>query len=522
MRRVRGHRAVAVRRSTPRQRKGSAGEQGGAFDRRGMGADHPRRRPAPCAANLCRADARGGAFAARRPVALHGGSARSRSARDRPPARPPADIRRGGTRAGRRAPAADRETALKLLELTLGIMTAVGGFVDISELVFAAQAGSRFGYALIWVLIISTVGIMVFGEMSGRVAAIAKQPVFNLMRHRLGLKMGLPTLIASLISNLITCAAEVGGVALVLHLLTGAPYMLMAVAATIALIASVWVFPFKWIERVYGLLGLFMIVFAAALVALHPPWAQVGQGAVPHIPAGLSNRELIPYAYFSVAIVSAVMFPYETYFYSSGGIEEKWGPKDLGINRVTTIVGFALGSLLAISLLASSAQLFAPLHIDPQMPGTVAMEAAIPYGRTGLLLALLGMLFAIGGAAVETCLSNAYSLAQFFGWEWGRYETPWAAPSCTITWLAVFALSLLIVLSGIEPVELVDYAIVFSILVLPLTYLPLLLLASDRTYMREHANGVIANTLGWIYYAVIVVAAIVALPLFFLTSGGQK
>ena len=81
------------------------------------------------------------------------------------------------------------------LELTLGIMTAVGGFVDISELVFAAQAGSIFGYALIWVFAFSTIGIMVFGEMSGRVAAIAKQPVFNLMRHRLGLKLGLLTLV---------------------------------------------------------------------------------------------------------------------------------------------------------------------------------------------------------------------------------------------------------------------------------------------------------------------------------------
>ena len=411
---------------------------------------------------------------------------------------------------------------MKILELTLGIMTAVGGFVDISELVFAAQAGSRFGYALIWVFALSTIGIMVFGEMSGRVAAIAKQPVFNLMRHRLGLKMGLITLIASFVSNLITCAAEIGGVALVLHLLTGIGYVPLAVIATAVLIATVWVLPFKWIERAYGLLGLFMLVFAAALIAIHPPWAEVARGAIPHVPSNLGTRDLLSFCYFAVAIVSAVMFPYETYFYSSGGIEEKWGPKDLTINRLTTVVGFALGSLLAISLLANSAQLFGPLKIDPQMPGTVALEAAIPFGSVGLLLALLGMLFAIGGAAVETCLSNAYSLAQFFGWEWGRYEKPWAAPRFTITWLAVFALSLLIVLSGIEPVELVDYAIVFSILVLPLTYLPLLLLASDRTYMREHANGVIANTLGWIYYAVIVVAAIVALPLFFLTSGGQK
>src|SRR5689334_24137962 len=144
-------------------------------------------------------------------------------------------------------------TALNPLELTLGIMTAVGGFVDISELVFAAQAGSIFGYALIWVFAWSTIGIMVFGEMSGRVAAIAKQPVFNLMRHRLGLRLGLLTLIASVISNLITCAAEVGGVALILNYLTGAPYLILAVGLTVALIASIWVIPFEWIERSYGL-----------------------------------------------------------------------------------------------------------------------------------------------------------------------------------------------------------------------------------------------------------------------------
>src|SRR3954462_5858820 len=118
-------------------------------------------------------------------------------------------------------------------------MTAVGGFVDISELVFAAKAGSQFGYALIWVFAFATIGIIVFSEMSGRVAAVAKQPVFNLMRHRLGLKLGLLTLAASVISTLVTCAAEVGGVALILNYLTGAPYFLMAIAMTLLMIVSI-------------------------------------------------------------------------------------------------------------------------------------------------------------------------------------------------------------------------------------------------------------------------------------------
>jgi Mn2+/Fe2+ NRAMP family transporter len=409
---------------------------------------------------------------------------------------------------------------VKVAELALGILTAVGGFVDVSELVFMAQAGSRFGYALIWVVVLATIGIMVFGEMSGRVAAIAKQPVFNLMRHRLGLKLGFVTLIASLISNLICCAAEIGGVALILQLLTGGPYWITAIAATLAFIASIWLLPFKWIERIYGLLGLFMLVFVAALVAIHPPWSAIAEGALPQVPADLSTRDLLAFAYFTVALISAVMFPYETYFYSSGGIEDRWTEKDLGINRLTTIVGFGLGSLLAISLLASSAVLFGPAGISPDMVGTTALQVAVPFGRIGLLLALFGMLFAISGAAIETCLANAYSLCQFCGWRWGRHSPPHDTPRFTLTWLAVFALALLIVLTGIEPIQLAEYAVVASILVLPLTYLPLLLLAGDRTYMRAHANGPLAKILGWGFYAVIVVAALAALPLFLITSGG--
>src|SRR4051812_45833612 len=400
-------------------------------------------------------------------------------------------------------------------------MTAVGGFVDISELVFAAKAGSQFGYALIWVFAFSTIGIIVFSEMSGRVAAVAKQPVFNLMRHRLGLKLGLVTLAASIVSNLITCAAELGGVALVLNYLTGAPYMLMAIATTAVLIVSIWVLPFKWIERVYGMLGLFMLVFAAALIAIHPPWDKIAGGLIPQIPHGLSTKELLTFGYFTVAIISAVMFPYEVYFYSSGGIEEGWSVKDLVTNRVTAILGMGLGSLLAIAILSSSAQLFGPANVDPEIPGTAALEAAIPFGKWGLIIALLGMFFAVAGAAVETCMANAYSIAQFFGWAWGRHKKPWEAPRFTIAWIVLFLLALAIVLTSVDVMVLVEFAILFSILVLPLTYLPLLLLAGDKQYMGGHANGALAKALGWFYFALITLAAIAALPLYILTSGGN-
>jgi Mn2+/Fe2+ NRAMP family transporter len=156
------------------------------------------------------------------------------------------------------------------------------------------------------------------------------------------------------------------------------------------------------------------------------------------------------------------------------------------------------------------------------MLGSVALEAAVPFGSTGLFLALLGMLFALSGAAIETCLANAYSVSQFFGWRWGRHRPPKEAPRFTLCWIAVFAVALALVLIGLQPLQLAEYAVISSILVLPLTYLPLLLLAGDHRFMRRHANGVVSKVLGWGYYALIVAAALAALPLYLLTSGGKS
>lgn len=410
---------------------------------------------------------------------------------------------------------------MKPLELTLGILTAVGGFVDVSELVFVSQAGSRFGYALIWVIVLAVIGIIVFGEMSGRIAAMSRQPMFTVIRHRLGFTLGGITLFGGVLSTLVTCAAEIGGIALTLQLLTGWAYLPLALVATIFFAGSIWLLPFKWIERSYGLLGLVMLVFGAALLAIDPPWHRIAQGLIPTVPTSLPTRDLLAYGYFAVALISAIMFPYELYFYSSGGVEDGWDHKDLSTNRVTSIVGMALGAVMAIVLLCLSAQLLGPRGVSPELVGSVVLQPGLPFGKLGIILGLLGILFAIGGAAIETCLANAYAISQFFGWRWGRHRPPRETPLFTLTWLAIFALALALVCTGIEVTELADYAVVLSIVVLPLSFLPLLLAANDPTFMRDETNGRLANTLGWIFYGVVVIAAVAAVPLYLLTSGGK-
>lgn len=68
----------------------------------------------------------------------------------------------------------------------VGLLTAIGGFVDIGDLVTDSLVGARFGMGLAWVILLGVVGISVFAEMSGRVAAISGRATFDLIRERFG------------------------------------------------------------------------------------------------------------------------------------------------------------------------------------------------------------------------------------------------------------------------------------------------------------------------------------------------
>jgi len=77
-------------------------------------------------------------------------------------------------------------------------------------------------------------------------------------------------------------------------------------------------------------------------------------------------------------------------------------------------------------------------------------------------------------------------------------------------------------LPGVDPVQLTEFAVIFSAVALPFTYVPILLVANDRSYMREYGNGPVANVLGFVYLFVILFIAVAAVPLMVLTNLGQS
>lgn len=316
-----------------------------------------------------------------------------------------------------------------LTAATLGILTAIGGFLDIGDIVTNAVAGSRFGFGLMWVVPVGVVGICLFAEMSGRVAAVSGRSTFEIIRQRLGPGMASGNLLASVFVTVLTLAAEIGGIALALHLASGVGPMLWIPVAAFAVWLILWRVRFSVMENVTGFLGLFLVAFGIAFFVLGPSWGDIaGDVFVPSVPDGEST---VTYWYYAVALFGAAMTPYEVFFFSSGGLEEGWTKRDLPKVRLNVLIGFPLGGLGSLAIAGVAALTFFPVGITVETLAQVVLPVAEAGGTLLLALAIVGVVAATTGAALETALSTGYTIAQFAGWPWGAARKPREAPAST-------------------------------------------------------------------------------------------
>jgi Mn2+/Fe2+ NRAMP family transporter len=407
----------------------------------------------------------------------------------------------------------------RIAAVVIGIITAIGGFLDIGELVALPRAGGDYRFGLLWALLLGTIGAMAYAEMCGRVELVSKRTVFDLIRERLGLRLGLVALAGGLLLNVLTLVAEIAGMAYVLELVTGLGFLWFALPAAAGLLAfEVWG---NWtlLENIPSLLGLAMLVVPFGLLfgTVDVPWGEVGRELVlPSVP----KDDHVLYLTSAIAVLGAALTPYEWYFYSSGGREEGWTVRDMPINRITAIAGFGLGSFLAFGLMIGAAVLFYPRDLSPAHLGQTGLIAASGFGWWGIVLFLVGAFGCVLGAAVEVSLAMGQGVAQFFGWPWGSSQPPRTVRGFTTVYVVAVVVAVLILLAGVNPIKVTVVSLIFSAAALPLTLYPLMLVANDPVYMGDKTNGLLANTLGTVFLVLLTLAAVAALPLVVVTGGG--
>src|SRR6266540_4216325 len=90
-------------------------------------------------------------------------------------------------------------------------------------------------------------------------------------------------------------------------------------------------------------------------------------------------------------LFGAAMTPYEVFFFSSGAVEEQWSERDLAVNRANVYIGFPLGGLLSLAIMAAATIVFVPRHITVDTLPQVPLPVVFSLGKIGLACALVGI-----------------------------------------------------------------------------------------------------------------------------------
>ena len=131
-----------------------------------------------------------------------------------------------------------------------------------------------------------------------------------------------------------------------------------------------WALPFEWIERLFGYVGLCLLVLRRRRDQVAPELGPASRTASCRAcPRG--NR--LVYLYFMVGLLGAALTPYEVYFYSSGAVEDGWGPKDLRHEQGHRDDRLRPRRAAVVRADDRRGALFLPKGIDPQFLGTPAL-----------------------------------------------------------------------------------------------------------------------------------------------------
>jgi Mn2+/Fe2+ NRAMP family transporter len=403
----------------------------------------------------------------------------------------------------------------KWAEVALGLVTGIGGFLEIGSIATASQAGAEFGFQLAWIIIVGTVGLAFLMEMTGRLAAVGKRTYVDQLRERFGIRFLLVPLVIVFAVSLLVLASEIGGVCLALELATGVDVRWWAAAVAFVGWLLLWRGTFEIVEQGTALVGLVSISFLVAALRLHPDWHGVASSLWPSTP----THDRARYWYLAVSIMGASISPYLFVFYSSGAIEDGWSVEYIGVNRVTAALGNAFGGGLAVMVLVTAAMVLAPNHIKADSFEHLSYVLTTPLGKAGTALFIATVCATCFGATMEIVLAMAYLLAQSLGWAWSENLKPVKDARFTVAWSAVLFVAAAIIVAGADPLKLTNISMLATAASLPVTIVPLVVLMNDRGVMSKYTNGWISNVALAVLVIISVVLFVVAFPLQVLGGG---
>ncbi|GMT47102.1 MAG: Mn transporter [bacterium] len=382
---------------------------------------------------------------------------------------------------------------------------------DASGITTYSVAGARFGYALLWTLLPTTVSLIVVQEMIARMGVVTGKGLSDLIRENFGVKVTFYMMLGLFVANLGTTIANLAGWAASMEMLGFSKYAMVPVGS-IAIWLLVTKGTYRTVERVLLLACIIYIGYVVSGIMAKPDWSLVFKRLV--VPEIKTDPE---YIMLTIAIIGTTITPWMQFYLQSSIAEKGIKKKDYGASRLDVVLGCAITDIVSFFIIVTCATVLFPANIRINEASEAAMALKPFAGKFSSLIFAVSLANASLLGAIIVPLATAYYTCEAMGWETGVNKTFKEAPQFMWIYTSIIIIaSFLVLIPGAPLVTLMVMSSVVNGLILPFVLFYALKLANNKKIMGDYTNSRLFNIIAWATISVIVILTVLMLLFIFV------
>ena len=403
-----------------------------------------------------------------------------------------------------------RKLGIYLSILGPGLITASADN-DAPGIATYSMAGSTYGYNLLFVILIITIGEVVIQEMAARMGVVTGKGTADLIRERFGVKIAAFAMICLLISNMGTTIAQFAGIAAAGELFGISRYISAPIAA---LFVSILVLrgSYKHVEKFLLFLSMSALAYVITVIMIRPPWVEIAKAAIsPSISWDTTMILTI------LAVIGTTITPWGIFYMQASVADKGTEVKNFKFTKIDVTFGAAWGNVISAFIIICTAATLYSVGIQVESAEQAAMALAPLAGNAARILFSVGLLGASLLAVSVLPLSTTYAICEAFGFERGLNRSPKEAPAFYSLFGIITGISVLVVLiPGVPLFPIMWLSQSVNAILLPVLLFMVLKLANDRTVMGDWINKRFSNILAIILIITVTLVTVALLfsPLF--------
>ena len=373
-----------------------------------------------------------------------------------------------------------------------------------------AATGAKYGYHLIWFLLILIPVAYYVQEMTVRLGAVTKRGHAEAIFDGFGAFWGWFSLLDLMIVDWLTLVTEFVGMTAALAIFRVPPWI--TVVAVIVLMAVIVLHGRYWtFEKLALLFCALNLIYIPAAFLVHPSVRDVlEQGLIPNFAGGF-NGQLF---FFLMANIGTTIAPWMLFFQQSAVVDKGMLEKDIPWGRFDTLLGSFVTVIVAVFIVIVTGTVLSGVDIDSAAQAAAELMKTDRYVGTFLAIGLFdaGLL-----GAICISLASSWAFGEIFGWAHSLNTKIRQAPWFYATYFFTLVTAGLIVLIPHAPLVLITLFVqVIAVTLLPAALVFLILLLNDRAAVGEYCNTRAQNLIGgFIVVSIVVLSTLYGITVMF-------